>query len=117
MLAETAVRQAPKEAWRLYVLGLAYDRAGRYDDAIRVLMQSIEADPRWHATALNWPVLAMAHLRLGHAAEARRWLERAERADLGSISTWWDRAEFEILRREAEGRARDTAFPEDPFAR
>src|SRR5262249_38809730 len=27
---------------------------------------------------LAWPILAMAHHRLGHAAEARRWLAKAD---------------------------------------
>jgi serine/threonine-protein kinase len=117
LLAEMSSRQAPTEAWRLYVLGLANYRAGRYEDAVRVLGQSTEAAPHWHAVALNWPVLAMAHLRLGHEDEAKRWLDRAEQADPAAISTWWDRVELQVLRREAEAVVRDPMFPANPFAR
>ena len=78
-LAEKVVARAPREPWRLYVLGLALYRAGRYEEAIRQLAASRKLDPSWHATALNWPVLAMAHHRLGHGDEAMRRSRRPSR--------------------------------------
>jgi hypothetical protein len=44
--------------------------AGQDEAAIRKLNESRIADLNWHATALNWPVLGMAHYRLGNADEA-----------------------------------------------
>ena len=116
-LAEKSAAHAPREGWRMYVLGLALYRAGRYEEAIRKLNESREADPNWHATALNWPVLAMAHCRLGHADEATRWLAQAEQQSPQSIETWWDRLELKLILREAQVLVRDSLFPGDPFAR
>ncbi len=71
---------------------------------------------------MNWPVLAMAHHRLGHGTEAREWLARARNARgdrsrgipaATSRSPWHDREEFSILLREAEelidGKSTDPA--------
>ena len=64
--------------------------------------------------AYDWLFLALAHHRLGHAGEARRWLEKAvawiERATQGQLKDartptplrWNDRVALEALRREAE---------------
>ncbi len=70
---------------------------------------------RWDgsAKALNWMVLAMAHSRLGHASDVRKYLQQAlelggrsnafrlPRVDLPNMAVA-DFAEFELLRREAE---------------
>lgn len=78
-----------------------------------------------NAVSLNYPVLAMAHHRLGNHEEARRWLERAhwEKGDaarggkpgkmVGSSVPWWDRVEFQLLLHEAEALVVDEAFPTD----
>ena len=117
-LAEKSAAHAPREGWRMYVLGLALYRAGRYEEAIRKLNESREADPNWHATALNWPVLAMAHCRLGHADEATRWLVAGRAAEptvdrdvVGSVGV------SKLILREAQVLVRDSLFPGDPFAR
>jgi serine/threonine protein kinase/tetratricopeptide (TPR) repeat protein len=112
-LVQGTVNRDPKAAWRLYILGLAHYRADQFDKAIRRLDESIKLDPLWGGTSLNWPVLAMAHQKLGHTQEAQTWLKkaRAEKALTASrpaaeasagTAPWWDRAEFEILRQEAE---------------
>jgi tetratricopeptide (TPR) repeat protein len=116
-LAEKAVAADPKAAWRLYVLGLANYRAGRYEEAVRRLDESAAADPSWSGRAQIWPVLALAHHRLGHADLAMRRLAQAERADAESIKFWWDRMEFRQLRREAQAALRDAIVPADPFVR
>ena len=51
-------------------------------------------------------VLAMAHKQLGHAGEARRWLDDAVtwgEARSPTSGYWYQHVEFQILRREAEG--------------
>ena len=87
---------------RLRTLGAALYRAGRFAEAIRSLEESHQkrgddGDPRGFA------FLALAHHRLGHGAEAKRWLDKLatcrpkEGADFS-----WDDVEIDILRREAE---------------
>jgi tetratricopeptide (TPR) repeat protein len=126
-LVELAAERQTKPYWWNYVQGLAHYRAGQYERAIECLNKSMELRPTWTAVALNWPVLAMAHHRLGHAAEARRYLEKAHdtRGDkardiqpgevISSKALWYDRAEFQVLLREAEELILDSAFPDDPF--
>jgi tetratricopeptide (TPR) repeat protein/tRNA A-37 threonylcarbamoyl transferase component Bud32 len=116
-LATKSVEGEPTNAWAIYVLGLALYRAGQFDAAINRLRESGQADPNWHATALNWPVLAMAHFRLRHADEARHWLAQAEQKNTNLIETWWDRLELELMLREAQILVRDSLMPIDPFAR
>jgi WD40 repeat protein len=114
-LAEAAVARDPKAVWWHYVLGLAEFRDGRYERAIESLEASLRLGTGWPARSLNFPVLAMAHQRLNHPDEARRWLERAHgRASgaskqdvkpgqgLGDSAAWWDRIEFRLLLREAD---------------
>jgi Tfp pilus assembly protein PilF len=83
-------------------LGAALYRAGRFEEAVRRLNESIETRgggslPRGFA------FLALAHHRLGHRDEAKRWLDKliASRANEASSSSWDDMA-LGILRREAE---------------
>ena len=86
----------------LKTLGAALYRAGRFEEAIRRLDESIQArgdggDPKGFA------FLAMAHHRLGHRDEAKRWLDKlvAYRPKEGADFSW-DDVEIRILRREAE---------------
>ena len=127
-LAETALSRDPKSPWLQYVFGLAEFRAGRYEGAIEHLRESLKIGDGWVASPLNYPVLAMAHNRLGHGDEARLWLEmaRGRRSDgahglkleegLSSSAIWWDRVEFQLLLREADAMVLDAGFPADPFA-
>ena len=118
-----------------HVLGAALLRAGRPGEAIARFEQSLEAQPDWPGHGLNAYCLALAHRRLDHPDEARRWLDRAERwlsaldrtyaADAPGVLTgqpqvpltfeFWVYAQ--LLRREAAGPILDAAFPADPFAR
>ena len=102
----------------LSTLGAALYRAGRSDDAIRRLEEAIRT--RGGAGApRDWAFLAMAHHRLGHRDEARRWLDQIcghyPSTDPGQF---WDELEIRLLRREAEALiVYDPVFPADPFAR
>jgi WD40 repeat protein/serine/threonine protein kinase len=86
----------------LKTLGAALYRAGKFEEAIRRLDESIQTrgaggDPRGFA------FLALAHHRLGHPDEAERWLDKlvASRPKEGfDFST--DDVEIRILHREAE---------------
>jgi tetratricopeptide (TPR) repeat protein len=106
--AEQAVTSAPKKAWYLHALGLAHYRAGEFERAIARIEESDKAG--WE-NGLNPLVLAMAHHRLGHKEEARRWLEKAlqvidqrtpgqPQAPVGMPAPDW--VEIQVLRREAE---------------
>jgi serine/threonine protein kinase/tetratricopeptide (TPR) repeat protein len=112
-LAEKALSAGPKMAWYLHTLGLAHYRAGRSDEAVRRLEESLRIAPEWSARPVNWLVLALSHQRLGHAAEAREWLTRATQASdnqpLGKSLSQATRGmhahdwvAYLILRREAE---------------
>jgi len=109
---------------------LAHYRAGQHEQAIRDLSTSIETHPHWQSHALTRLVLAMAHHRLGHAEEARRWLEKAHDPRGGEayglkpgevLSTtkpwWWDRGDYQILRREADELILGSVPPAKPAAR
>jgi WD40 repeat protein len=119
-LAEAAVQGADeflKDA-ALSTLGAALHRAGRCDEAIRQLLDAIrtrgpEGQPR------DWAFLALAHHRLGHRAEARRWLDRLrEYRPSEDPARFWDELEIRLLRSEAEAVVLyDPVFPDDPFAR
>ncbi len=112
-----------------YVQGLAHYRAGQHEQAIRHLSAAMETYPHWQANALIRLVLAMAHHRLGHAEEARRWLEKAHDPRGGEayglkpgevISAvtpfWWDRGDYQILRREADELILGSVLPAKPPA-
>jgi tetratricopeptide (TPR) repeat protein len=113
-------RTLSKEANRLNTLGAALYRAGRLEDAVQRLSEAVRAHGR-DGTYADWLFLAMAHQRLGHAAEARRWLEKAVRwldragwsrpTDVGSSPNWQVRQEAQLLRQEAEALVNGAAPP------
>ncbi|WP_438014601.1 tetratricopeptide repeat protein [Sorangium sp. So ce315] len=77
-LAETIV------AWGSFVLlqglvGTAFTRQGRYDDALRVHLTALRLTPRWHPTSVYRVLDAVADdlVHLGRFDEAARFAERA----------------------------------------
>jgi tetratricopeptide (TPR) repeat protein len=90
-------------------VGAALYRAGRFEEAIRRLDESIRATGGQGAPKAA-AFLALAHHRLGHRDEARRWLDK-----LGSYQSkegaesFWDEVEIRILRREAESLIRGSS--------
>jgi WD40 repeat protein/tetratricopeptide (TPR) repeat protein len=94
--------------WYFRTLGAALYRAERFDDAVRRIEEGIKLQGKG-GMPQEWLFLAMAHQRLGHAAQARKWLDQTVRAieqadpkkpapDTG----WSDRIEIQLLRREVQ---------------
>jgi tetratricopeptide (TPR) repeat protein len=96
----------------LNTLGAVLYRAGDLDGAITKLNESVSTSEDKKGTAWDWFFLAMAHHRLGHIDEARRWLQKAvdwieeaeARAPEGQEDplSWENRLELKLFRREAE---------------
>jgi tetratricopeptide (TPR) repeat protein len=119
LLAEKALAKSPKDHWNVNLLGAALYRAGRFEEAVKRLTEAstLHADPYRTNMLYTWYFLAMAHQRLGHADEARRWLDQATEealkpaagrpeksgAAFGGIPPNWNRKlTLQLLRREAE---------------
>jgi hypothetical protein len=102
----------------LNTLGAALYRAGWFEDAIRRLEEGVRVRAG-QSVPQDWAFLAMAHHRLGHRDEARRWLDRFQNYQArGDVSTFWDELEIRLLRRESQAVVLyDPVFPADPFAR
>ena len=58
--------------------GLAQLRAGQLTEAVTSLEASLGPSKYWEEDGVAWPLLAIANHQLGHAALARRWLDRTE---------------------------------------
>jgi tetratricopeptide (TPR) repeat protein len=117
-LAELAVNGAsePQKANVLNTLGAALYRAGRFAEAVRRLEEGIQKR-KGESSEADWVFLAMAHQRLGHHDEARRWLDRFRDRRPRRTPTFWGELEIRLLRAEAEAVVLwDPIFPADPFA-
>ncbi len=97
--AEARLRKV-RHAW-LNTQGAVLYRAGRHALAVSRLDQAVAA----HGGGMveDWLFLALAHHQLGHAAEAKKWLDKA-RAVKPSTETkhFWENLEVDLLIREAE---------------
>jgi tetratricopeptide (TPR) repeat protein len=74
VVAAGPIELADQIAWRRHLLGLACYRAGRFEEAAAHLTDA--DDSSWPQHFASWPVLALVHHRLGHAAQARKWLDQ-----------------------------------------
>jgi tetratricopeptide (TPR) repeat protein len=120
-LAEKALAKSSRDHWHVTQLGAALYRARRFEEALKQLTEATELSCHPYRTNMQhtWYFLAMAHQRLGHADEARRWLEKAVQGTVealkppaepakkkgsdGAIPPNWSRKlTLEPLRREAE---------------
>jgi tetratricopeptide (TPR) repeat protein len=109
-LAEQAVAAAPRDPDVLKNLGAALYLASRYADAIKKLEEAIRLR-KSGGTAEDWLFLALAHQKLQHAEEARKWLAKAQQwldqakdEKPGGPNLSWDRRlELQLIRAEAEG--------------
>jgi tetratricopeptide (TPR) repeat protein len=79
-LAQWRRESFPNDPFGDYVLAAAHYRAGQYREATECL-KSLPAQARGMFDILGWYIRAMAEQRLGHADEARQWLDRGEQ--------WW----------------------------
>ena len=113
-MAEAAIAGSPPDQKRfgLNTLGAALYRAGRSDEAIARLDESVKASGGNGAPA-DWVFLAMAHHKKGNGEEARRWLEKVRAYVTDKKSAFSDElVETRILLKEAE-----TLLGEPPSAR
>ena len=106
-MAERAVSHYPTGSyprqWMLYTLGMAHLRAGQLDEAEQCFRESLAADPKWKAKALDWLGLALLQQARGDGDDARRWLSEAiESMELRPMPHPQDRIEAKLLLREAE---------------
>jgi tetratricopeptide (TPR) repeat protein len=126
-LAEHALEH-DNAPWWFHVAGIAHYRAGQFEKAIGRLQESLK-NPGWqsgpgHASELG---IALAHHRLGHAQEARQWLDKAEqwydKAVQDALASPYGRAtlyhwpewpSFVVLRREAHKVILGKELPDDP---
>ena len=108
-MAEAALAGYPADQKRfaLNTLGAALYRAGRIDEAIARLDESVKASGGV-GVPQDWVFLAMAHHKKGNGDEARRWLEKV-RAYVKDekIAFSSDLVETRILLREAEALLRE----------
>jgi tetratricopeptide (TPR) repeat protein len=118
-LAEKDVADNPNNYRALNQRGAVLYRAGRYQEAIQRLTEaeaSYQPDTKnLSPIAYNWVFLAMAHRRLGHIEEAKKWRDKAvqgidqemqkkpEQPAAANPLPWNRRLTLQLLRREAEG--------------
>jgi eukaryotic-like serine/threonine-protein kinase len=116
--AEKAVAGNPKDNWALHRYGATLYRAGQYQEALEQLTEAEAAyqptDETLYAIAYNWLFLAMAHQRLGHIEEAKKWHDKAvqwidramqkkpEDPAVANHLPWNRRVTLSLLRPEAE---------------
>jgi serine/threonine-protein kinase len=115
-LADRELQASAREFWSLTEQGALAYRAGRFQRAVPLFEQSLDADAKSGRAALNWLWLALANQRLGKSEEARRWLGKAQawldqyrdgmparaEEELGLHYHNW--LEAHVLRREAEAQ-------------
>lgn len=73
--ARQAVQREPGHGEFWNTLGVAHYRADELQDAVNALERSVELSQGGHVW--DWFFLAMAHGRLGHVGESRRWFDQA----------------------------------------
>jgi tetratricopeptide (TPR) repeat protein len=105
---EKAVKSDHTSWYYAGTLGAALYRAGRFDEAVRRIEGANKLQGKG-GVPQDWLFLAMAHHRLRHAEQARKWLDQAVRAikqaDPKKPPTgarWSERIEIQLLRREAQ---------------
>jgi serine/threonine protein kinase len=74
-LASQAVKLAPQEGDFRNTLGVAYYRLGDFPATVETLGQSVQL--RNGGDPSDWFFLAMAHWKLGHQEQARKWYDKS----------------------------------------
>jgi WD40 repeat protein/tetratricopeptide (TPR) repeat protein len=126
-LAERLHHDKPKDAMIATTLGAMLYRAGRFAEAVARLVAAEQSSENPRGSPIyGWLFLAMAHHRLGHADEAKRWLDRAAAAIDKAIADHGSGAEplqlqrrltLTLLRAEAAALLGLADLPADVFAR
>jgi tetratricopeptide (TPR) repeat protein len=105
-LSEAAVARVAGSGYYLGVLGSVLYRAGKYEDAVRRLLES--GRTRDGSTAREWLFLALAYHHLKRPDEARAWLNKAtgwldrfQPAANPAAVPWVQKLEWDLLRAEA----------------
>jgi tetratricopeptide (TPR) repeat protein/WD40 repeat protein len=114
-LAQRAHDDDTNNADKIRHVGAVLYRAGRFHEAVERLTSADAAYKQTPSAQIpmvyTWLFLAMAHHRLGHAAEAASWLKKAvkeidepspEMAQDATTKKWNRRLTLRLLRREAE---------------
>jgi tetratricopeptide (TPR) repeat protein len=101
-LAALAVKRRPSGEYRETWEAALY-RAGHYTEARKELQEDVPSEGEG-GTLGQQLFLAMTEQRLGHAAKAKQWLDRAVRLmEATEKPGWEDRIRWRLLRAEAEG--------------
>jgi serine/threonine-protein kinase len=108
ILSALAQIAAPRPLGFARTAGAGLYRAGKYEASIRYFDKAAKAVP---LRAWDYYYLAMAHQRLGHAEEAKQYLDKAadwnkeakrQEAEGKRLVAWFERIAVEHLRLEAE---------------
>jgi WD40 repeat protein/tetratricopeptide (TPR) repeat protein len=101
-MARRALAGAREFALGHFFVGALLYRSGQFEEAVKELNESVRLHGQG-GTISNGFFLAMAHQRLGHDQEARRWLDQTcKTLDSWTGATWNYREEWRLLRHEAE---------------
>jgi WD40 repeat protein/serine/threonine protein kinase/Flp pilus assembly protein TadD len=112
-VARKLVTQYPRVTMAQEAFGMSLYRAGQYAEAIKRLNAAVQGTG---GTTLvhDWFFLAMAHHRLGHAEEARKWLaqglewleqstpDKPRDSSMGAPIIWDGWLKIQLVRYEAE---------------
>jgi Flp pilus assembly protein TadD len=102
-LARKALGQKPTDLDYLHTLAAALYRSERFQESLQHFDELLKH--KGHpGTPETWCFLAMIHHRLGHAAEAQKWLHKVQGFPDQNLKNhdWSDRAFLKQLRAEAE---------------
>jgi WD40 repeat protein/tetratricopeptide (TPR) repeat protein len=73
-LADNAAQETANGRFTLLNMGDILYRSGRLEEAVHCLQEGL---PSPNCTADDWVMLALAHERLGHHTEAKKWRDKA----------------------------------------
>ncbi|HEX7378150.1 MAG TPA: protein kinase [Pirellulales bacterium] len=136
-LAQAVTRAYPNVDWFPYAVGMAEQRAGRDEQAVKTFRDLLDKQVSWPGREASYPLLALACHRLGRSADALaalkqadevrdRWLEATfQLADGNRWATheeaeprwpvyWSDWLEFRVNYQRACLELRGAAPPDDP---
>jgi tetratricopeptide (TPR) repeat protein len=116
-LAEAVVVDKSKSNLALCNLGALHYRAGQFEESLQRLTEAErtyqpDVDDKDSTIAFSWLFLALTQQRLGHAAEAKRWhdkavqwieqaMQKSKESASGNPLPWSQRLCLQLLSREA----------------